>query len=419
MTVADRALGAADRLGERLVRSAIWAGGRCTWVGAEPAERTDGHQLGPTVHRALGPDLYGGTSGVALFLAELSVVSGSAEAARTAIGALKQALSRLDAVPPETRLGLYTGWTGIAYSAARVGTILDAGRLEARARTALRQLRRGHADVREFDLIAGRAGAIAALVALDRDEWLRFAVELGDELLDAAVRSDEGLSWVSPGIRSRRNLTGFSHGASGAAYALLELFTRTGEDRFRAAAEDAVAYERAAFDPAAGNWPDFRLQPGELRSSRAPDAFATLWCHGAPGIALARLRAIEVLGAAWARREAGHALQTTAGDLDATLATGAGNFSLCHGLAGNAEALAYGADVLADDPRADAWAHLAERVADTGLERYDATGAAWPCGTHTDETPGLMLGLAGIGLFLLRRARPATPGVLMLTGRRA
>jgi hypothetical protein len=58
------------------------------------------------------------------------------------------------------------------------------------------------------------------------------------------------------------------------------------------------------------------------------------------------------------------------------------------------------------------WEPLARRVADAGLERHDGTGVPWPCGTHSGETPNLMLGLAGIGHFLLRLAKPATPPLI-------
>jgi lantibiotic modifying enzyme len=47
------------------------------------------------------------------------------------------------------------------------------------------------------------------------------------------------------------------------------------------------------------------------------------------------------------------------------------------------------------------------------MERYARTGVSWPCGTHSGETPNLMLGLAGIGYFYLRLAVPQVPSVLL------
>jgi hypothetical protein len=51
---------------------------------------------------------------------------------------------------------------------------------------------------------------------------------------------------------------------------------------------------------------------------------------------------------------------------------------------------------------------------DAGLERHDGTDEPWPCGTHSGETPNLMLGLAGIGHFLLRLGNPETPPLVAL-----
>src|SRR5207249_10174819 len=81
-------LEAARRIGRGLVRSAYWAADRglCNWVGRSTQELTQvGAPIVPTV-AALGPDLYGGSAGVALFLAQLAAIAGDrdAQAAATA-----------------------------------------------------------------------------------------------------------------------------------------------------------------------------------------------------------------------------------------------------------------------------------------------------------------------------------------------
>jgi lantibiotic modifying enzyme len=213
-------------------------------------------------------------------------------------------------------------------------------------------------------------------------------------------------------VRNQRNLTGFSHGAAGAGYALLALFHATGDAQYREAAMLAFQYERHWFDPTVGNWPDFRGDPVSRYWRKRPLAFATLWCHGAPGIALSRLRAYEMLNDEICKAEALTALQTTRKMIESTLSTGLGNFSLCHGLAGNAEVLLYGSQVLGPEcGEAAAWAL---HVAHAGMERYATRRAPWPCGTYGGETPNLMLGLAGIGHYYLRLHCPATPSILIL-----
>jgi lantibiotic modifying enzyme len=63
--------------------------------------------------------------------------------------------------------------------------------------------------------------------------------------------------------------------------ALARLARATGESRFADGARRAIAYERSVFVREQSNWPDFR-------SSADPNHFMWSWCHGAPGILLAR-----------------------------------------------------------------------------------------------------------------------------------
>ena len=74
------------------------------------------------------------------------------------------------------------------------------------------------------------------------------------------------------------------------------------------------------------------------------DAFQTAWCHGAPGIGLARLRSLPVLDDAATRAELRAAIATT-------LAHGfTGSHCLCHGGFGNLELLVRAHEVgLLDD----------------------------------------------------------------------
>jgi hypothetical protein len=409
-------LNTAHMIGRRLSQEAVWHEDRCNWLGAEPVQQSRLSGQPSMTYRALGPELYSGTSGVALFLAELYAATGDAQVRRAALGAIRQALANADTVPPPDRLGFYAGWIGIALAAARVGTILGEKVLLVHAAQLLRRSAGEHHGGHEFDLTSGYAGAIAALVVL-RDiledaSLLGFAAQLGEELLKTADETDAGYSWKSVAFPKRRNLTGFSHGTAGVGYALLELFATRGDSRYLEAAGQAFRYERYWFDAAAGNWPDFREEPGRGKRGKQPLSFATFWCHGAPGIALSRLRAYEVLHDESCKDEAITALQTTREMVGATLRSGIGNYSLCHGLAGNAEVLLYGRKVLGRE-----WAdgHVgAFEVANAGIETYADRGLSWPCGTGGGETPSLMLGLAGIGHFYLRLRDQAMPSALIL-----
>jgi hypothetical protein len=414
--VPERFLQTADGIGYRLSRAAIWHESRCNWIGAEPTEQRAMNGLYAPNLGALGPELYSGTSGVALFLSELHALTGDAATRRTALGAIEQALSRVDAVPPHVRLGLYSGWTGIALASAHIGAVLKEEQLCSHAAHLLTRCMFEEPDCREFDLISGHAGAIAALLALEAildgaplREW---AVRLGDELLRVADRSGVGYSWQSPAFPHQRNLTGLSHGTAGVGYAFVELFRATGDLRYQRAAEAAFEYERHSFDADVRNWPDFREETRDGKRGRHLPSFVTYWCHGAPGIALSRLRAYQVLKDHTFRAESVTALRTTLDSTEKALRSGEGNFSLCHGLAGNAEVLLAGYEVLGDQ-----WTDgpdLTQAVADFGIQTYALREAAWPCGTGVGETPGLMLGLAGIGYFYLRLHDRTVPSILLL-----
>lgn len=408
-------LAVADALGARLCRDAVWDGCRCNWLGdsMEPVEGS-----WQVVHRSFGPDLYSGTSGIALFLARLYKATGEPLFRRTALGALEQTLSRLDRLAPPYRVGVYSGLTGAAYALTQCAPLLGADRFREAAVKAFRDLMTDEIRPEALDVVAGSAGAIPVFLGLSgltgNEDLLDLARRHGENLLATARHQGDMASWCTlpPDGNPTPDLTGFSHGTAGIAWSLLELAKATGEGRFRDTAESALRYERRCFSPQHGNWPDFRSpQPG-------PDGmpvwgYSLAWCHGAPGIALSRAQAWRLTGSEESKREAAIAIQTTEAGIRQTLAYPAPtDFSLCHGLAGNAECAAVSAQILGNGTGTGADRDLAR----FGLERYHADRAPWPCGVPGGgENPSLMLGLAGIGHFYLRLALPdEVPSVLMI-----
>lgn len=401
-------LQAAADIGRTLARQAAWHDSRCNWIGAELVPETPETSTHfKTVHKTLGPDLYAGTSGIALFMAELAALTGDLEIRRTALGAIRHALACAGGVRPARRFGFYSGLTGIACAAARIGTIFGEDSLLASAAqlSTLLATRLGHTSrtSREFDLVAGKAGAIVGLLRLRYD--LRDAVQidlarrLGDGLLRAAEYSAGGCSWRSHTFRYRDNLIGFSHGTAGVAYALLELYRETNEAGYLRAAEDALRYERQFFNSDVGNWPDFR-EESQRPVRRSPPSYKTFWCHGAPGIALSRLRAYQITGNDVYKEEAEIALNTTRAAIVAAMESRRLEYSLCHGLPGNADVLISGYRVLGSARTDDI--HLAGQAAGAIAQFRDV------------EIPGLMLGLAGVGYFFLRLCNSEIPSVLLL-----
>ena len=396
-------------LGERISKSAIWFDGRCNWVAALPRENS----RGSLTVAALGADLYGGTSGVALFLAEAGTRLDDDRLRATALGAIHHALDHVERINAELRDGLYLGPIGVAYAAARVADLLDHEEVTASARALLRAWRRDGTRSASADVMSGCAGAVAGLVALTeplQEPWLvDAAAGLGEELIARAEATSAGWSWAAPGRRSMHNLCGFSHGAAGIGHAFAELFGVTGEARFGEAAERAFDHERSWFDSRTGTWPDLR-DVARRAGQDAPVPTADSWCNGTPGIALSRLRAADLLGSAALYRDADLALAACGRHVSELLAHAPTDFSLCHGAAGAGDVLIYAAD-----GRKGQHAGLAAEVGLCGIECHHGPGAAgFPCGILQGETPGLLLGLAGIGMFYLRLLDRGVPSPLLV-----
>ncbi|MBW8875751.1 MAG: type 2 lantipeptide synthetase LanM family protein [Acidobacteria bacterium] len=393
----ERFLELARQIGDRLAQLAIEQGEIVTWFQLDL--RPDGWLLEP-----MPVDLYNGLSGLALFLAHLARLAGEERYERLARLALSTVRQRLAADPEAlVHAGAYNGWGGLVYTLTHLGLLWrEPGLLDAAEELATRRAPGIESDT-SFDLIAGSAGALAALLALHPHRpspaVLDVAVRCGERLLACAVAGERGLGWPNGG--EPLPLTGFSHGTAGIAWVLARLAHATGDERFRAAAGDALRYERSWFNAGRDNWPDLRAShktPEEARD------FLYAWCHGAPGIGLGRIGTLPYLDDSEMISEIRAAVR-------ATLADGfGGSQCLCHGDLGNLELVREAGRVLKDEELTAEAGRLAARI----LTRIENGGLR--CGTNPKtESLGLMTGLAGIGYGLLRAAWPdRVPSVLLL-----
>ncbi len=366
------------------------------------------------MHRTVGGSIYTGTAGIAIFLTQLAALTGDRLHVDTAKGAVIQALRETETADEMRNRGLFCGRAGVAYASIVAGEGLSDGGLLESGLGLLRAVAREEvSDWAETDVMYGRAGVIvAALCAFRRfsEEWLlAWARELGEQLIRSAKTEEIGWSW--PDHAGELGMNGFSHGAAGIAWALGELARTSGEQEFFHAAREATRYEQHWFNSDVMNWRD--LFPEYVADPERPPEYSLSWCHGAPGIALSRLRLWKIFGDPAHGEEARIALSTTTDALRADLKSGTRNFSLCHGLAGNAEALIVASDILGDE----GMLRTAREIGINGIENYADSEEGWPCGVNNADawSPSLMLGWAGTGYYFLRLYDPTiTPSVLLL-----
>jgi type 2 lantibiotic biosynthesis protein LanM len=413
----QRLLALAQAAGRRLHDLALQTDAGASWLGVGPLDATTWGVL-PS-----GTDLYAGTGGIALFLAHLGGVTGEpvhTQLARRAVMSLRsQSRTFLDSVRdeeetgmPPAAVGAFEGLASVVYALTHLGVLWDEPGLLDEAEELVAALPPLVARDDRLDVIYGSAGCLLALLSLHAvrptPRILQVATACGERLGATCRATSPGTAWTT--LDGEPPLAGFSHGVAGIAYSLLKLAARTSDERFRVTALDALAYERSLFDAELDNWADLRTFGG-TRPAKAPEnvdatdrTSMVAWCHGAPGIGLARLGALEVLDDPQVRDEIDIALHTT------TAYGFAMNHSLCHGALGNVDLLLTAAQVL-DRPQDHEALEEAISVIAASIE---ANG--WVTGVPLGvETPGLMTGLAGMGYQLLRLAEPGQmPSVLLL-----
>lgn len=406
----DTALRAAFVLGDRLVETAMRdrLTGRPGWLTLSLVSEQYWNVV------PAGFESFSGINGVALFLGWLGEAGGQARHradAEAIAGMLAEQAGRWavadSRVLAKAGIGAFTELGSSMLTLAHLGALWQSDVLLKSAAQLVPVLTARFADDEHLDVIAGTAGAALALLALHEvspdDRTEQALVSAGDTLLAAAENHGPGIGWRTA-IGSRGPLLGFSHGASGMAVALARLAAATGHDRFAEAAAAAVRYEHAQFDAEAGNWPD-------ERDITPPGVFMDAWCHGAAGVAIARAELLGHVDIPEVTADLAAAVSRVRRDLvEHDDVTGVGNHSLCHGDLGLVEALHAGGRALGRQDLVDTAQRAARTVAQVVLAGEERCGV--PKGMHT---PGLMMGIAGIGYGLLRAAEPGVvPNLLAL-----
>jgi type 2 lantibiotic biosynthesis protein LanM len=390
----DELISTATCIGERICDIAITDGERATWLVPELADTS---RLLTTV---ADHDLYGGLSGIALFLGHLGSITGESRFRCVAIAAMSEALAVYEAagrdISRPATFGAFDGAGGLAYALMQLASLVDRPDWLGDAVRMLKRATRQAGRSSQLDIVSGQAGLMVATLAVHRNT--------NDAALISGLRPlAQTLRQLAtaPGKRAESLLpakadAGLAHGRAGIGFALSRWAEATGDEGFHAPATDLIRFDLEAIDA-------MRPKPSGLNQLRERKVPHLGWCRGSLGVALSVLQAkpvsdsIKPSQGAWFQRIA-----------DEIIDRGVeGPLCLCHGALARMEFLATAEErgVLNNVDDANAWRRLLiTRLLSGDWVADDA---------HSLESPSLMVGLAGTGYALLRASYPQrVPSVL-------
>ena len=375
--------------------------GGVSWIALELDPSMDRY-----VYQPISSTLYSGSAGIALFFAALGKISKKViflQHAENLLGRIKKSfIEDPEASILVTGTGGMSGLGGLIYTFTAVGKILGKKKyLEFASHLASLLDQKKIEEDTNYDVALGSAGLILSLLSLYQKTKKKFLLDqaqvAGRFLIQKAIEVNGAIAW--PCLLGTP-LCGMSHGVAGISYALFKLAKVAKEPQFKKAAERGLLYERRLYSSAKKNWPD--LRPGR----EGANSFS--WCHGAPGIGLARLYSSKLCRDSKMGKEIELALTATEkhllGDID----------HLCCGNFGRI-AILWDAGHLLKKKR---WIEMTQKQTAVILKKFAKKRqfTLYPSPLEQMESPGFMQGLSGIGYFLLRLTKrgKTLPEVLIL-----
>lgn len=379
----------AEEIGDYLLERLYWGNNQkdAHWFGLNIDSKDNKLSLAP-----MYPDLYNGTLGIILFLSTLAQETGEFKYKKAAKAALFSSNDLIEKGLDNMSVSAFYGHAAAAYVYASLGIMWNDKDLLELSFKHLDSINLKIAEDKTKDFLGGVAGAIVVATQIYKHtkniKALEVAKKCGKELLN----------YLSTELKSDKKqpfLTGLSHGTAGYACSLIELWSLTKEESCLKVALELLNYEREFYSESDNNWLDLRddVEDG-----------ATFWCHGAPGIGLARLMILNNYQDENIKKELENSIERT-------LESGFGfNHSLCHGDYGNL-------DLIISSAKIPEFKHLQHQALTLGsaIMIEASINKKWRHGLSDDiELFGLMLGISGIGYQLLRLWNRNIPSVLML-----
>lgn len=246
----------------------------------------------PTYVSYMGTDIYCGLSGMYLYLIGYSHASGSKKAKKMADQIKAEIIHNLDIIFSKNGADFsgFVGAAGIIYALAREGA--NNTELTGLLNTLVKYVK--VSDIEQTDFLAGLAGIMKVLMyaykkledfsgfsSEDRKLTVTRIRELADELMARAVfENDNAVYWGIEGY------TGFAHGVAGIVDALADYYEFSRDERVLSYIEKGCEYIESCRVDNGSNW----------SRDKNRNSVSINWCHGAPGIALMKMRLAEIFG---------------------------------------------------------------------------------------------------------------------------
>lgn len=403
----EKLLLAVDTITEDILQKSIFNDDytEVNWLGIT----MEGNEKGIWTFEPLGNYLYDGLAGVTVYLAALVKTMPEKESYNMLFKILKNYfVSYTNSMTNLTRRikangnGIFYGEASIMYMYQILYQILHDKEYLEYAEKHCEIVERTIYEEQNHDVLMGTAGAIMVMLNMYtltyKEKYLQIAINLGDILDKNKIVTKDGIGWLF--AHESKPLTGFAHGASGNALALLRLATLSGKEKYLDLCRKALQYENNMFLPSQENWSDVRKLYGKGNvEPKAPVA----WCHGAAGILLSRIEMYKMATGELKKKIfedicLGEKTLLNKGYLD--------NNCLCHGNAGNLMILSAYTKVINNDMEKTVnsyWENFIEKI----IKRE------WNCDLPAAyENVSMMIGTSGIGYSLLWRYDESLPFIL-------
>jgi len=399
-----------NSIADTIKELAIRESGTASWLCIDWVANSEVPQLSP-----IGPDLYSGASGIALFFAAYYSVfkhSQSKEIALEAITSVRSDLTDSNAQRYARSIGIGggSGIGSIIYAFSCISQLLDDKSVLDDAEKIALLLTDDLIKIDfQYDLMGGSAGCILALLKLHRithnKDILTKAIMCGEHLL-RSQRAAHGnyRSWVAQGL-GKIPFSGLAHGASGFAYALGLLANVTQREDFALASQESLDYDNSFYDESKFNW--LPVISNEVQGSRRKfKEHICQWCYGAVGVGLSRIGLLKF---------SSHNKTNLEKDLKKSLESISKNHqycagdSMCCGRMGHVEFLNEVARFQnSKEIKEEAAQKLSKVIQESHLSCYQFGGV-----NDSELHLNLFRGIAGIGYTALRQIDSKLPNILI------